>query len=374
MGQPVVQRKRQPELDVIRIFAFCGIVWLHCLNYTGFYTLSPDTTGYLPALTVRTMLSAAVPLFIMLTGYLLCEKSVPDRPLKGLGKILLIYVLTCIPSYFFRQIEEEGYYLSPAGILWTILDYSLNHYGWYVGMYIGLYLLAPYLNILHRGLDRQGNRRLLMLLFVLIALPTLTNTMHFFSLEFWRHPSTAGPGTYNRLLPEFWQKLPYPLLYYGMGAYVKHYPPRTRARTLLGLFLGAGILFSVYNLWRLDGRTYYADSWSDLYGFQATVLTPLAFCLLERFFAGRIRRKKTVRLLTRISGLVLGASLLSYCSDMILYRVLNLADRFSSFQQALLFSPLLVLASALLALLMSAPVTGLVQAAVGRFSRKTERK
>ncbi len=373
MAQPVSLRKRQPELDIIRIVAFCGVIWLHCLLYIGFYTQLPKSPGYLTALAIRTLLSITIPLFIMLTGYLLCEKSLSSTPLKGLGKVLLLYVLTCVPVYFFRQVEEPGYHLSPAGFCWTILDYSLNHYGWYIGMYIGLFLLAPYLNVLISGLDQKGNRRLLILLFVLISLPTLTNTLRLFNLEFWLHPSTVEGG-FNQLLPEFWQDLPHPLLYYGMGAYFRRYPPRVQMRTLLGSFLGAWVLFSAYNLWRLDGRPFYVNIWNNSQGFQPVVLTPLFFSLPMRFFAGRIHREKTVRILSWVSSLTLGACLLSYCSDMILYRVLNLTDHFSSFREAILFSPVLVLASGSLALLMSIPATWMVQTVMRLLAREVSKK
>jgi len=51
-----------------------------------------------------------------------------------------------------------------------------HQYSWYVNMYIGCFLLIPFLNLLWNSLSSQESRRILVIvLLVLTALPSVLN-------------------------------------------------------------------------------------------------------------------------------------------------------------------------------------------------------
>ena len=57
-----------------------------------------------------------------------------------------------------------------------LMDFSLIPYGWYIEMYIGLFLLMPFLNITFENLHTQNNRRFLIIATVINgSLPAFVN-------------------------------------------------------------------------------------------------------------------------------------------------------------------------------------------------------
>ena len=348
-------RRRYPELDIIRLLALSMIPAVHFFMYTGFYESEPSWPGYGAVLLIRVCLTATLPLFIMLTGYLLCRAGLRPGWWKPLGKTLLIYVLSCIPCYFFRRAADAEYAPSAAGVFWSVLSFDLNPYSWYIGLYIGLFLLVPFLNRLHENLDRKWHGVLVLVLFALISLPSLTNSFLWFSPEFWRHP--ASVTEYNRILPDYWVQLPYALLYYEMGAWLRLHPPKIRARRLFLLLAGLSVLFTGYTAWRQDGQAFSVFPWVNHSGFVPAVLTPLTFCFLVRAFGSRVRKEKTVRVLAFLSDLCLGAYLLSYCTDLLIYRICGFPSPSASFQENFVWFPLTAVVNTVLSLFLSLLIT-----------------
>ena len=64
----------------------------------------------------------------------------------------------------------------------SILDFSADSYAWYIEMYIGLFLIIPFLNILWNNLNDVGRKWLIITLLGLTALPSLLNCWDFLSL------------------------------------------------------------------------------------------------------------------------------------------------------------------------------------------------
>ena len=60
------------------------------------------------------------------------------------------------------------------------LDFTGANYSWYIEMYIGLFLIAPFLNLAYNKLNSQKQKRILVITFVAISiLPTLFNIFNF---------------------------------------------------------------------------------------------------------------------------------------------------------------------------------------------------
>lgn len=163
----------------------------------------------------QTLFTTNVCLFMMLTGYLNINKKPCKSYYKGGIRVLVSYLLFSVLTIAFRK-----YYLG-EGLSWgqwlmKITDFSAIPYGWYIEMWIGLFLLTPFLNILWRGVDGKRNRLLLIAtLFVMTALPDFTN----------RYGMYLSPG--------YWRTAAYPLLYFFLGCYVREYQPMVN-RKLIG--------------------------------------------------------------------------------------------------------------------------------------------
>ena len=114
------------NIDILRIFAFVFIVMLHTLNRQ--YGLTVWMSGY-------TVISIGVNLFIMISGYLLLDRTetVKEFFRKRFFSILPLFIIfNIIYIYFYNH------------SFITIKKISAPHF-WYIYMILGLYLLTPWL-------------------------------------------------------------------------------------------------------------------------------------------------------------------------------------------------------------------------------------
>lgn len=119
-----------------------------------------------------------VPLFIMVTGYLMKNKTYSKSYFFKLFPILGMYIICAAIYTFFDKRQLDIDYLH--NLIENI--FSFSHYSWYVNMYIGLYLLIPLLNNGFRSLSTKKIQKLvLIILVVLTSFPsTLSIKNHFF--------------------------------------------------------------------------------------------------------------------------------------------------------------------------------------------------
>lgn len=194
---------RESGADLVRCVGLLFVVSVHSFLYNGFY--SAPQTGVLmwTADSARWLFFCCNGLFMTLTGYL--RSGRPFRGYRHLLPILTGYALTCGVSFpIFHFFLGE-----PASLIdWLDKFVNFGNYAWYVEMYIGLFLLSPFLNLL---LERLSTRRqylwLLGTLLFLTALPSLTSIS---------------------LAPDYWTGL-YPLTYYVLGAGVRRFRPKIPA-------------------------------------------------------------------------------------------------------------------------------------------------
>ena len=88
---------------------------------------------------------------------------------------MVSYFLLSVLTIFFRKYYLNDEY-SLGQWLMKITDFSAIPYAWYIEMWIGLFLLTPFLNILWKGIASKSNKQLLIaILFIMTALPDFTN-------------------------------------------------------------------------------------------------------------------------------------------------------------------------------------------------------
>lgn len=72
------------------------------------------------------------------------QKELTCTYYRGIIKTVIIYLLACILGLLYRVIvEHEGLSLSNA--ISEILCFSAVEYAWYIEMYIGLFVMIPFL-------------------------------------------------------------------------------------------------------------------------------------------------------------------------------------------------------------------------------------
>ena len=141
-----------------------------------------------------------VPLFLMLTGYLNLNKQVNRKYYRNGIRVVVSYVVISIITILYRKYclgdtESWGMWVR------KILDFSAIPYAWYIEMWIGLFLLTPFLNILWKNIGSRRHKLVLLLtLYLLTALPDFFN----------RYGLT--------LVPAYWEAL-YPVTFFYLGKF-----------------------------------------------------------------------------------------------------------------------------------------------------------
>ena len=328
------QGRRSPALDLIRIFACFSVMAVHFMMNSGYYS-APIEGGRMAAmLFYRALFTCCVPLFLLLSGYLLCNKKLEKRYYGRIWRILFTYLaasLFCVYGYRFLYnllsgpMGREPVDFSPLG-LWNlcrlILDFEAGRYAWYIEMYIGLFLLIPFLNVLYRHLPSKKAKQILILTgFVLSFLPSLVNAFNLTQPGWWANPTMRNQNgelyPLTHLIPDYWLSL-YPFTYYYTGCYLREYGLKLKLwQNLLLLACSVG-LFGGFVLWRSWGTTYvsgYWGGWNTPFNLSISVLI---FCL----FLNRSYRRTpdwVCRLLAFLSELTLGAYLVSGTFDNLIY-------------------------------------------------------
>lgn len=243
----------------------------------------------------QTFFLIGVPLFMILTGYLNIEKQISKQYyLRGI-RVLIAYLFFSVVAIIFRKfyLHEDLTYIQ-----WflKITDFSAIPYGWYIEMWIGLYLLTPFVNILWHGVSSKQQHILLITLFVLTALPDFFNRY----------------GVH--LFPGYWAAI-YPLMFYFAGAYIKEHqpaPPRHRLWTAIAAMC---LINPVFNSLFLGQHTmlHVIGNGNGIIG------VPLAIAFFLAFYRMQSLGNLAAKAIRRISIVSLDMYLVSFIFDTIFY-------------------------------------------------------
>ena len=329
-------RERDFSMDAVRAGAVILVIAVHFFLYTGFYELPLSGPTMALCAWLRMLFMSSVPLFLLLSGYFCVRRRWSKRYLLGLAPILLTYVICGVLCRLFMRFSMHDR-TELRVLLLCFLDFSAAPYGWYVEMYLGLYLLMPLLNAGWQGLRDGGRSAALISLLVLTALPTVTNLN-------------------CQILPDWWLRL-YPITYYLLGCRLRESPKLIRKTPgwalLLGWFALAAAAAAMH--WRLlpDGSAF---EWAAYVDYSSPFVVGASVCAFS--LLGRARDSGVPRALrfavTLVARLSLPIFLLSYMFDSLFYPLLN--GKVELLKWRLPFLPLTVAAVLICSTLLAWPV------------------
>lgn len=294
--------KRNLNLDLIRTVAVFSVLSVHFFLNSEFYNTVITGTKLYVATLMRNMFMVCVPLFLLLTGYLMNKKKRSNSYYSGIKKTITTYLVATLFIIAFRIfILHEHITLFDMLINVT----SFQQYSWYIEMYIGLFLLIPYLNIVYSNLATKKEKLILIFtLLFLYTLPSLLNTLDLQTLDWWVNL--------------------YPLTYYYLGSFIQEYQDEIKLSLKYNFILlfFSFLVFGSYSYYRSYNSIFIWGSWCDWGGFSNVITSILLFVFLLRIDI------KTMPLffkncIVSISKLSLGIYLLSWIFDKYNYPILN---------------------------------------------------
>lgn len=221
-------KQRSAGLDIVRVLAILFVIAGHFfLNTPAHDAIFQGPSMFLQGMG-RTLFLTNVPLFLILTGYLNLNKRVNRKYYKGMIAVILSYLFISAITILFRE-HYLGEHQSVIQWVLKITDFSAISYAWYIEMWIGLFLLTPFLNILWKNIETRRHKHILLLtLYLLCALPDLFNRY----------------GVH--LVPGYWEII-YPCAFYYIGAYLREYQPDISKWKLSAFILGCCLINPVFN-------------------------------------------------------------------------------------------------------------------------------
>ncbi len=318
-----MSKERTYGIDLARTVAICFVLAVHSLLHTSFYSEPLQGLPMAIGCIARTAFVGAVPMFLTLTGFLCINRTVEKGYFRKLFPVLIIYLIASVACIVFRATRMDTIFTVKSGLS-AILNYTGAPYGWYVEMYIGLFLITPFLNAGWKALDDRKKKILLACLIFMTALSPVINQAH-------------------HVLPDWWEEF-YPVTYYFIGAWLREHPLTVKRRWLflgwLGLAGAFGLLHYFAQQIVLPGQVY--NNWG--YNYRASILilaqTVCLFSFLRQFDGSRT--PAALRwCVHRIAKITLPIHLISYIGDALFYSVL--CNVLPTFAKRLPFLPLVIL-------------------------------
>lgn len=329
-----VKEKRDLRLDVIRIFSLFCVVSVHFFLYSGFYDETMTGKTMFIITMGRSFFIICVPMFIVLTGYLMNRKELSKSYYKGIIRTLWIYLICSIVFHIFIHFYD-GTEITLKSFIKDLLSFSGTSYAWYIEMYIGLFLLIPFFNMIINNLKTEKEYKMLLFtLLLMIGIPNVFNTIKYYSPYWIKYPDVKV----LKLFPAWWASI-YPVFYYFLGAYLYKYKKNISKYKNLILLIVVIILDGLLNFHVSYGKPFVSSSFNHYGSIIVMIKTYLVFSILLGFKITNSTKKD--KILKTISNACLGAYLVSCIFDKVGYHILN--NNIITFKDRIIYAPLMVL-------------------------------
>lgn len=279
----------------------------------------------------RTLFMICVPLFMITTGYLMKNKMLSKKYYLGINRVLIIYLLDAILYLGYNNIYN-GESFSIKHIIKSILSFEIG-YSWYVEMYIGLFLLIPFINLIYNNLKTKKEKQILILTMLI-----LTSFQGIFNIKY-------------SLIPDWWTNI-YPLTYYFIGCYLNEYKINIKAYKNILLFLACLTISSVINIYISKENIFVWGIYNDWCSILNLLTSSLVFIFIVNLDLQKLNIK-IKRIILKISELSFGMYLASWLADNYIY--INVFPRlaFCSIKNYIIAVPLIIILSISLSMIIN---------------------
>ena len=179
-------KKRESNIELLRILATCAVILLHYNNPTiGGAIENATGLNYYILLLLECLSVNAVNIFVIISGYFMCDnnKRFFSRPLELIIQVILVKL-----GFYLVQVLNGGTF--------TVKGFLVNFIpnNWFVILYIVIYLVSPLLNELwKRVMRKEKEKRIIVLLGVLfLVYPMLVDLLKEISRNSFNGLSTIG--------------------------------------------------------------------------------------------------------------------------------------------------------------------------------------
>lgn len=228
----MVQRKSNIEL--LRILSIFGVIILHyngnignALELTINKQLNHNVLLYLESVCI-----CAVNLFVLISGYFLCKSD--RRKIEKPVKLILQVIIFSIVLYLVSVILGKNTFTTKEFLIHFIPS------NYFVILYVTLYFLSPYYNIVIKNIDKSLFKKMILTMFILFSIyPYFVDF-----LEVFLKTDLTGLSSIGILGSQQGYTIINFSLMYFIGAYIRYNDINISSKKLLLYLLGISI--SIY--------------------------------------------------------------------------------------------------------------------------------
>lgn len=290
----MIDKKRFSGPDIIRCLCCMFVVFEHFFLNCGYYD-EPLVGGVMLTETFfRWFFLICIPMYMMLTGYFKLNKKPEKSHYMSILPIAISYIVISIPKMIlYNRLYGEIY--GPKEALKNLGNYNI---AWYMGLYIGLMILAPMLNKLWHALEDKREQHILIV--SLIILCSIYPVFHY-------------------IAPSFFVSL-YPIMYYFIGAYIRTYQPKGNKWVLFGVFLLTVAIQTAISFYGVRGGTF---DWNLIStpdtGFGSIFILVGAVCVFLIFYDVDVKNAFMCKVLKMVGEVSFEVYLFAGAYDAVIY-------------------------------------------------------
>lgn len=286
------KKQRDANLDLLRIVSMLLIVFLHSIDHSGVLenAESCGTWMYFYVRFTYALCQVCVNIYIMLSGYFMVNSKF------RLHKLVTLWIEAAFYAFVLKLVfmltgGDDFSALSLASCFFPILT---GRY-WFLTIYVGMYLISPFLNILIHGMDKKQHSLLNLCLFAL------------FSLWSSIHPSLKGMNSGGG-----WGLAWFAVLYITAAWFRRYYVPNHKPARWFALYLIIPLTIALMQcLLGGDGLSAVVrDITNNWFRYDSAPAYIMTLCLFVGFLNVRITGERTSRLITSVAPLTLGVYLI----------------------------------------------------------------
>jgi len=329
--QQITPKKRFAGVDIVKILAGFLVVTVHFFLWSGFYGEPIDDKSDIAPIALRWFSYTCVPLFMIVSGYLMKNKTLSKKYYLGILRVVIIYIIVSIICSIF-----DHYHFMKEFTVWTYIkgmfEYTNASYSWYVAYYICMFMLMPFVNLAFNNLKSKKHK--LIMVFTVFAVSSLSYSF-FIGTE---------QNNQIKIFPQYFSNC-YPFAYYLAGCFIREYPPKRclRNKLIFAAGLAASLSWLTYSTYvqSLDNVDYNYSflSWHyNDYGTWPVCLTALFIFLL--IFDITVKNKHIAAFLKIFGESTFASYLISYVFDRIYYE--SFGAQYPTFAERWSHAPLII--------------------------------
>lgn len=307
--------KRITNLDLLRIFSMILIVFLHSIDHSGVLENATNChTGiFLYVQCTYFACMVCVNCYIMLSGFFLVDSKF------RFNKLLILWLETVFYSFslklIFMLLDIDQFNI--VSLLSCFFPITTGRY-WFITIYVGMYLVSPFINILIHAMTRKQHLQLNICLF---AIMSLWNSIH---------PAFAGMNSGGG-----WGLAWFVVLYIASSWFRLYYVPNNSSRKWFIFFFSIPVTYTA--LRHIFSSGTFSNTIQTILThwirYDSAPVYVMTICLFIAFLNIQISCKIITLVIHSIAPLTLGVYLIHSHADVSpwLWRVLDLPSKMNLF-------------------------------------------